>query len=126
MEYTDGFRASMVRRMTGSGRVSANVLSKEVGISQPTLSRWLREAASLPRVSPKKNAPRAKTWTFTEKLRVVLTADGLNDEELGALLRTEGIHSAQLADWRKAAETAFAQRSASKTEVELERQLKQQ
>ena len=98
MEYTDGFRASMVRRMTGSGRVSANVLSKEVGISQPTLSRWLREAASLPRVSPKKNAPRAKTWTFTEKLRVVLTADGLNDEELGALLRTEGIHSAQSED----------------------------
>ena len=125
MDYSEGFRASMVRRMTGPGKVSANVLSKEVGISQPTLSRWLRAAASVPKVSTKKSTPRAKTWTVTEKLRVVLAADGLNDEELGALLRTEGIHSAQLEEWRKAAEAAFSQRTASKAEAALERQLKE-
>ncbi|MCC6783757.1 MAG: hypothetical protein IT457_13015, partial [Planctomycetes bacterium] len=32
----------MVRRMAGPERVSATALAKEVGISQGTLSRWLR------------------------------------------------------------------------------------
>lgn len=46
-EYTEGFRARMVERMTGSEAISANSLSKEAGINQPTLSRWLREAGTV-------------------------------------------------------------------------------
>jgi transposase-like protein len=44
-EYTDGFRARMVERMTGPKRMSANALSQEVGVHQPTLSRWLRASS---------------------------------------------------------------------------------
>lgn len=44
VSYTDGFKARMVQRMAGPEGITATVLSKEVGISQPTLSRWLREA----------------------------------------------------------------------------------
>jgi transposase-like protein len=55
--------------------------------------------------SPKKRTPR---WTGAEKLRVVLAAEGLEDEALGALLRKEGLHAAQLAEWRAAAEAALS------------------
>ena len=38
---------------------------------------------------------------------MVVAAHGLSETELGALLRREGLHAAQLDDWRAAAETAL-------------------
>ena len=51
--------------------------------------------------------PMAKKWTVEEKLRVLVAAQELADDELGAFLRREGMHSAQLAEWRAAAVAAF-------------------
>ncbi|NOJ83921.1 hypothetical protein HNV28_37405, partial [Myxococcus xanthus] len=36
-----------------------------------------------------------KKWTPEEKLRVLVVAQGLEGEKLGALLRREGLHEAQ-------------------------------
>ena len=47
MIYSDGFKERMVRRMAGAECISANMLAQEVGIGQPTLSRWLRDARSV-------------------------------------------------------------------------------
>ena len=44
---------------------------------------------------------------WSQKLRVLLAAHGLSETELGALLRREGLHAAQLDEWRAAAETAL-------------------
>ncbi len=114
-KYTAGFRARMVQRLAGPEGISAKALAKEVGIPQPTLSRWLRRA---PRVSAmtehrddqgKSKASRTKPWTPDEKLRIVLQASSLSEEQLGAFLRREGLHSAQLDEWReKALEAASA------------------
>jgi transposase-like protein len=67
-----------------------------------------------------------------EKLRVVTEARGLSGSELGALLRREGLHEAQLTAWRAAAEAALAEptrgRAAPSAEAkrikELERELR--
>ena len=45
---------------------------------------------------------RPEDWTAEEKLKVVAEAVGLDDTELGVLLRREGLHEAQLDLWRKA------------------------
>ncbi|MCP3105343.1 transposase [Myxococcus sp. K15C18031901] len=42
-----------------------------------------------------------KKWTPEEKLRVLVAAQELEGEELGALLRREGLHEAQLNEWRQ-------------------------
>ena len=107
MRYTDGFKARMVQRMSGSESISATVLSKEVGVAQATLSRWLVQARTLPVMggsSNKRNggAKSPRQWAAEEKLRVVLEASRLSDEELGAFLRTEGLHQSQLEEWRAA------------------------
>ena len=49
--YSEKFKARMVERMTGPRRVSANALSKEVGVGQPTLSLWLRRAGRVTAVN---------------------------------------------------------------------------
>jgi transposase-like protein len=58
MEYAENVRARMVRRMLGPHAATATSLSQETGIPQPTLSRWLRTAASIKTVSsPKPPSP---------------------------------------------------------------------
>ncbi len=110
--YTAGFKGRMVQRMAGREAISANALAQEVGVSQNTLSRWLREAsAAAPTVAAMKKKHNARKnparRTAEEKLEVVMKAAALSDDELGAFLRREGLHEAQLEEWRsKAMEAA--------------------
>jgi len=75
---------------------------------------------------------RKKKWTSLEKLRVVVEASKLGDEKLGEFLRTEGLHEAQLRQWRADAEAAFLddsrrkRRGSAETQriKELERELR--
>lgn len=101
--FSDAFKARVVARLAGPRAVSANALAEEVGVSQESLSRWLRAARSVGGMTP---SPR-KQWTGAEKLRVVNEASGLIGSALGAFLRREGLHEAQLTAWRAAAEAAL-------------------
>lgn len=118
-EYSQKFRLQMVRRMVGPNRVSATTLAEEVGVPQPTLSRWLRDAPTVPtmnddekptqaQVPPKR---RPEDWTPADKLNAVGDASRLDLGELGAFLRREGLHEAQLAEWRNAALGALRRRA---------------
>ena len=124
----------MVQRMTGAGRVSANALSKEVGIGQPTLSRWLSEACSLAAVSERREndggtlerAP--EDWSPQEKMMAVLESRAVNDNELGAWLRRRGLKEAHLRAWeqqtQEQATAVFAPRE-PKASLETRRRVKQ-
>ena len=124
----------MVQRMVGPNAVSANRLSAEVGISQSSLSQWLRESGGrMGRVklgpSPSdRNSRRPDDWSAEERLRVVMEAARLRDDELGAFLRREGIHEATLAEWKTAVLEALGPQkkvsSDSKRVRELEKQLR--
>lgn len=103
--YSEGFKSRLVQRIVGPEGISASALSREVGIGQPTLSRWVREARTLARMNkPNKNDPTParspRQWTAEEKLNVVLEAAALPEEALGAFLRRRGLHEAQLTEWR--------------------------
>lgn len=108
-QYSTAFKANVIRRLTGPAAISANALAEELGMSQPTLSRWLREARTVGAMASKKTEKKSpRTWTPAEKLRVVAAADGLGDEDLGEFLRREGIHEQQLVEWREAATAALS------------------
>lgn len=114
MQYSNGFKSRMVKRMLGHERISATALSKEVGVSQATLSRWLRDARTLPAMSgtgdkPKKGTQSSRHWSSVEKLQVVMEAGQLSDDELGEFLRSRGLHTAQLEEWRQLAMEAAQQ-----------------
>ena len=47
MVYSEKFKSRMVAKLVGPHAVSASILAGEVGISQPTLSRWVREARTV-------------------------------------------------------------------------------
>jgi transposase len=50
---------------------------------------------------------RHRRRTGAEKLAIVAQASDLDDEQLGAFLRREGVHLAELEQWRKLAEEAL-------------------
>ena len=127
--YSAAFKSRMLRRLVGPQAISANALAQEVGVAQESLSRWLRAARNVEGMAPGSNSK--KKWTGAEKLRVLAEARGLNETELGALLRREGLHAAELAAWRTAAEAALSEsgrRAAPSVEQrriqELERELR--
>lgn len=125
MEYSELVRARMVRRMVGPSAVPATHLSRETGISQGTLSRWLRSAATLRLVTTKPDgddnettsdeAKRPQDWSPMERLRFVAEANGLADQELGELLRNRGVHREQLDEWRAALDEAFSRPAGRKS-----------
>lgn len=112
MNYTNGFKARMVQRMAGPEGISATALGREVGVSQASLSRWLRAASKVVGMADKKsksgNDSRSKTRSPEEKLRILGAACRLSDDELGAFLRSEGVHEATLRQWQEAATAALA------------------
>ena len=102
-QYSEAFKARVVQRLVGPHAMSANAVAREIGVSQESVSRWLRVARSVGGMTPRAK----KQWTGAEKLRVVTEARGLTGSALGALLRREGLHEAELLAWRAAAEAAL-------------------
>jgi transposase-like protein len=127
-QYSEAFRAKIVKKLLVPGGVSQTKLAAEIGVPQGTLSRWLREARTVAPMSEKK-AKSPRNWSAAEKLRVVVEAARLPDAELGEFLRREGVHEAQLREWRDAAaaglDAAAKPRRASSEAKELKKLAKE-
>jgi transposase len=106
--YSKAFRALMIQKMTDPERPAAQSLADEIGVSRSSLYRWVSEADTLEiaaSVEPPTftesmqrltNMKRPQDWSAEEKLAAVLEAASLSEEELGAFLRSRGLHDAQL------------------------------
>jgi len=94
----------MVQRMIGPAGLSAGALSREVGVSQPTLSLWLRTAGSVALVKDdeqtKPPQKRPDDWTPQQKLAAVMEAAGIAESELGTWLRHKGLTTEHLRQWQ--------------------------
>jgi transposase len=99
----------MIQKLTGPDAVSATALSKQVDVSQTTLSKWLKKAGSvrsnvnlsnLAIMRPFMPSKRPEDWSPEEKLKITLEAASLSNEQLGAFLRQKGIHETHLQQWR--------------------------
>jgi hypothetical protein len=116
------FKQKMVQRLTGKNAVSATQLSRETGVRQQNLSRWLEEARSLPPVA-KKPKP-AREWTVEQKARVLAEASELDGEELTAYLEREGVKLAEYEQWRLALDEGGQASSTTNRRIrQLEREL---
>jgi transposase-like protein len=117
MVYSQTVKDAMIRKLAMPGGSSANALAKKSGISQSTLSQWLKNAPTLepmhrpqPKTAMTSPSRRPQDLPAEERLQLVWEATRLTNEELGAFLRTHGLHEAQLQEWRQAALDALAPR----------------
>lgn len=120
--YSLAFKQKMIERLTGKEALSASQLSRETGVRQQNLSRWLQEARSLPLVGSKEVTERS--LRFEQKARVLVEAASLRGEELHEYLEREGIKFADFERWRIALQEDGRQPSATSKRIrQLEREL---
>jgi len=137
MQYTDMFKNAMIQKMAGPDAISASALSKQVDVPQSTLSKWLRvggvgSSYDFPNnvhgytkmakiISPK----RPNDWSAEDKLKVVMEAASLDDEQLGAFLRKKGLHKTHLEQWRlqmlDGLQNGFSKKNARKKKADAKR-----
>jgi len=122
MAYGERFKAQMVQKLADPQGPSASRLAKQVGVPQSTLSRWLRRAGTLPAGTVQfpsdphrtgMTGKRPQDWTAEEKLQLLIAAAAVPAEELGAFLRRQGLHEAQLQQWRQRVLSGLAARPAA-------------
>lgn len=105
----------MIQRLSGNNPISATALSQEVGIGQSTLSKWLRNASVVrPELHQEstneflkeeqkkmtKAPKRPKDWAPEQKMQAVLEGSQLPEDDLGAFLRSKGLHEINIKQWR--------------------------
>lgn len=98
--HTESFKEAMVVKMASPGGISASALSKEVGISQATLSRWKRTYGKVEGVDKDRGKRRPKDWSAQERLQAITDTAKMNESDIGAYLRREGLHSIELEQWK--------------------------
>ena len=112
MQYPDVFKNAMIKKMTGTDAISATALSKQIDVPQVTLSKWLRLAGVDPsygfpnnaheytKMAKITNSKRPNDWSAEDKLKIIVEASSLDDEQIGAFLRSKGLHQTHLDQWR--------------------------
>ena len=137
MQYPDMFKNAMILKMTGPDAISASALSKQVDVPQVTLSKWLRMAGigsaynfpnnpnDYTNMAKVRKPRRPNDWSPEEKLKVVMEAASLDDEQLGAFLREKGLHKTHLDQWRlqmlDGLQNGFSKKTAKQKKIDAER-----
>ena len=123
--YSPNQKDALVRKLLQPNAPSALLLSKQIGISQTTLSRWLREAKKKEDTTI---AKRPIDWTAEERFQAVMETNSLSSDEVGVYVRKNGITKQQLTEWKNDCIQAMGGRLGRKPDTEkrdLKREIKE-
>lgn len=99
-DYPSTFKEAMVKKMSGPDARSATALSADVGVPQSTLSRWMREYATVGGTREGSMGKRTQNWTPEQKLQAVADYQKMDEEARGKYLREKGLYSVDIERWR--------------------------
>ena len=94
--YSREFKDAIVAKIANRGEKSIREVCQRENVGLSAAANWLRGAS----MAPMMKKTESRKWTSKEKLRVVSESLLASEEEVGLLLRREGLHSQQLSEWR--------------------------
>jgi transposase-like protein len=103
-QFSKEFKDSVVTKIVNRGGQTIAEVCRQAGISLSAGRRWISERDMVPAM---KNSKRSEQWTAEAKLNAIIQSTRFNEEELGAFLRKEGLHSHQIDRWRAEILTAL-------------------
>ncbi len=80
---------------------AASEVSREIGVSQATLERWLSQSLAEP--------GRERVWTAAARFDAVLTTVSMDEASRGAWCRSNGVYPQELARWREATQQSLTE-----------------
>lgn len=122
--YSDETRERMVRKMMPPHNRSVASISRETGISAPTLYAWKRRFQEHGYVIPKK-AGAAEGWDGKARLAAIVKTASMNEAERSAWCREHGLYPEHLDAW-KAEFESLVSRPVSRRELAAERKKRRQ
>lgn len=124
-KYSAELREQMVRKLMPPSNLTVATVSRETGISAPTLYAWKKQFRDQGQLMPKKPGA-ADQWDGKAKLAAVIHTAVMNEAERSAYCREHGLYVEQLDAWRGAFEALDTTAPASRAELARERQKSRQ
>lgn len=94
------------------GGPSITETSEKTGVHHTSIRYWLKTYAKLPAMK------KSKEWTPEAKLKAIAETLTMGENELGEYLRTNGLHSAEIEQWKQ--DFYGAQKSAGRPKLDPE------
>jgi transposase-like protein len=114
--YSPELKQQIVKKMLPPNSQSVAALSRESGISTPTLYAWRKQLRTQGHVVP--TTPSAPDrWDAKTKLATVIRTATMNEAERSAYCREHGLYVEQLDVWRQAFESVDTVEPASKADL---------
>jgi transposase len=97
--YTKEEKTSIVKRMMPPNNESVGQLSDELGITEPTLYKWRKEARLAGKPTPG-DGQSSEQWSSEDKFLIVMETYAMNSAELAEYCRKKGLYKEQIEAWR--------------------------
>jgi transposase-like protein len=114
--YGQKFKQRAVARLLPPESSAISTVSQELGVSMETLERWRADALSMP--------ARERAWTAAARLQAVIATASMDEAQLSAWCREQGVYPTELQQWKRDATAALGEPSeagASAQEVREDR-----
>ncbi len=95
--FSPEFKEALVKKLISRGNKTIEQFCEENGVALSTITRWKSECANVPRMNNKQNKSKLSSEDI---LKIISETYSLSEEDLGLYLRRNGLHSAQIAEWR--------------------------
>ena len=97
-------KEAILNKMLSPHPPTVSSLSKQEGISEPTLYNWRKQLRQTGRAVPEPDRT-SESWSAQTKFAVVVETAALNEAQLAEYCRSKGLYPEQVKAWR---ETAIA------------------
>jgi transposase len=99
MQFTEGFKETIVKKLLTPGGKGATELSKEIGVSKQTLYNWRDKYSDGVQIVQQQMSP--QKWKIKDKYSAVIESANLSEKELGRWLRETELHDEHIELWKK-------------------------
>ena len=101
MEYPAQLKETVVRKALAR-EMTQEEIARAHGVSKSAVQQWLRMARARGETAMADSEDRrARDWSAQERFAALVETEGMGEEELGAWCRRHGLHSHELAQWRR-------------------------
>ncbi len=113
LSYTPDLRDALIKKSLLPNGPSLAKISKESGVPVSTIHGW-KQRRTMVSIMGKSNK-----WTSEKKLEAINRTFSMSEAELGEYLRKNGLHSAELEEWKKECLSGFKSPGRPRLDPEL-------
>lgn len=113
LSYTPDLKDALIKKSLLPNGPSLAKISKESGVPASTIHAWKQRRTKVSIMS------KSNKWTPEKKLEAISKTFSMSEAEIGEYLRKNGLHSAELEEWKKECLSGFKHPGRPKLDPEL-------